>query len=68
MALPRPTTGTSETNYRDLHAAEVAAHDLDRSRAVRVVAGRSHGVDDCVELLAMLGLTGIGAAPARPTA
>lgn len=42
---------------RTPHVAEVAARERGERTAVRVVAARSLDVDDCRELLAMLGLT-----------
>jgi len=40
----------------EAYAVEVAAREDDRYRAARVVAGRSNDVEDCRELLGMLGL------------
>lgn len=48
---------------RSAHAAEAAARDRGERSAVRVVAARSLGVDDCRELLAMLGLTSAAGLP-----
>lgn len=42
----------------DSHAAALVAQEREQRRAARVVASRSTGVDDCCELLSMLGLTG----------
>lgn len=48
--------GSEETQVGRAHAEEVAAHERACARAVRVVAGRCVDVDDCRELLGMLGL------------
>jgi hypothetical protein len=51
-ARPRSTTSEPARNPGDQEAASAQA----RLRAVRVVAARSTGVEDCRELLDMLGL------------
>lgn len=53
----RQSESENVTRFSELQAAQLAAQDHDRGRAVRVVAGRSQDVDDCMELLAMLGLS-----------
>ena len=40
----------------DSHDAAVVAHQKDQRVAARVVAGRATDVEDCIELLGMLGL------------
>jgi RNase P/RNase MRP subunit p30 len=45
------------------HDAEVAARGAEQHRAARVVAARSMDVDDCRELLGMLGLAGVTGLP-----
>jgi hypothetical protein len=40
----------------DSHDAAALAHRQDQRTAARVVAGRATDVDDCIELLGMLGL------------
>ena len=53
--------GSDETQVGRAHAEEVAAHQRACARAVRVVAGRCVDVDDCRELLGMLGLETVAA-------
>lgn len=57
VVLTRQSESENVTRFSELQAAQLAAQDHDRGRAVRVVAGRSQNVDDCMELLAMLGLS-----------
>lgn len=47
----------------DYHALELAAREQDQRMAARLVASRSTGVDDCRELLGMLGLCGVASLP-----
>ena len=54
---------TDEPQVGRAHAEEVAAHQQACVRAARVVAGRSVDVDDCRELLGMLGLEDVAARP-----
>ncbi len=56
MATFKATSG-DDTRFATRLAAEAMAQERDLGRAARVVAGRSLGVEDCVELLSMLGLT-----------
>jgi hypothetical protein len=55
--------GPGEIASRAAHTAEVAARERGERSAVRVVAARSLDVDDCRELLGMLGLTGAAGLP-----
>ena len=52
----RPRGGPDDARLGVAHAEQVAAFAEAERRAVRVVAGRSFGIDDCRELLGMLGL------------
>ena len=45
------------------HAIELAAREKDQRTAARVVASCSTGIDDCRELLGMLGLGGVTGLP-----
>jgi hypothetical protein len=67
MSAPRRSATTAgETRFSEVLENEAAAREVDRGRAVRVVAGRSDNVDDCVELLAMLGLSSVAGLPRHP--
>ncbi len=54
--IGRPPTEVGPNRVTVAHAVEVAARGAEQHRAARVVAARSMGVDDCRELLGMLGL------------
>ena len=56
MAMFTAASG-DEVRFATRLAAEAMAQQRDSGRAARVVAGRSLGLEDCVELLSMLGLT-----------
>lgn len=56
LSIVKAATG-DQGRFATRLALEVSAHERDLGRAARVVAGRSLGVEDCVELLNMLGLT-----------
>jgi len=49
--------GAAGNRRTDSHTEQLAARDRDQLLAVRVVAGHATGVEDCSELLRMLGLT-----------
>jgi hypothetical protein len=50
--------GRVDENTQSAHAR--AAHEVSlavqNEKAAHVIASRAHGIDDCIELLAMLGL------------
>ncbi|MBW0091599.1 hypothetical protein I4I73_31225 [Pseudonocardia sp. KRD-184] len=51
-----PTTNDEGGRFAAAQAANETSNDLQNRRAARVVAGRAIDVDDCAEMLAMLGL------------
>jgi hypothetical protein len=50
----------------DAPARDAAAGELRNAQAVQVVAGHATDLEDCVELLAMLGLDAQAVRPAAP--
>jgi hypothetical protein len=58
-----PKAGPATGRISESHALELAAREQDQKMAARVVASRSTGVDDCRELLGMLGLAGVTGLP-----
>ena len=54
--IGRAPTEVGPNRVTVAHAVEVAARGAEQHRAARVVAARSMDVDDCRELLGMLGL------------
>ncbi|MFC5062937.1 hypothetical protein [Actinomycetospora atypica] len=56
--MPAKSLRTSES-----HTLELAAHAHAQQMATRVVASRSTDVEDCRELLGMLGLSGSAGLP-----
>ncbi|GAA2557217.1 hypothetical protein [Pseudonocardia hydrocarbonoxydans] len=51
-----PTTNEEGGRFAAAQVAHETSNDLQNRRAARVVAGRAIDVDDCAEMLAMLGL------------
>jgi hypothetical protein len=51
-----PRTEPTPNRVTDAHDTALHAHQQDQRTAARVVAGRATDVEDCLELLAMLGL------------
>jgi hypothetical protein len=51
-----PKTEPTPNRVTDAHESALVAHQADQRVAARVVASRSTGVEDCAELLGMLGL------------
>jgi hypothetical protein len=51
-----PRTEPTPNRVTDAHESALVAHKADQRVAARVVASRSTGVEDCAELLGMLGL------------
>lgn len=51
-----PRTEPVPNRVTEAHDSAQVAHRRDQYAAARVVAARATGVDDCVELLGMLGL------------
>lgn len=51
-----PKTEPVPNRVADSHESALVAHRQDQRTAARVVAARATGVEDCVELLGMLGL------------
>jgi hypothetical protein len=51
-----PRTEPTPNRVSDARDTAQLAHRQDQHTAARVVAARATGVDDCVELLGMLGL------------
>ncbi|GAA4849801.1 hypothetical protein GCM10023201_47550 [Actinomycetospora corticicola] len=52
----RPRFNSDDLRLEESQAEQAVASEAARVRAVRVVAARSDGVEDCRELLGMLGL------------
>jgi hypothetical protein len=52
-----PSVELSPNRVTEAHDSAVVAHLADQRLAARVVASRATGVEDCSELLAMLGLS-----------
>jgi len=52
-----PRSEPSSNRVTDAHESALIAHEADQRVAARVVASRATGVEDCAELLGMLGLT-----------
>ncbi|MCD2187071.1 hypothetical protein [Actinomycetospora soli] len=52
----RPRSTAPELRLAETQAEQAEASEAARVRAARVVAARSSGVEDCRELLGMLGL------------
>jgi hypothetical protein len=51
-----PKSEPTPNRVTDAHESALVAHQADQRVAARVVASRSTGVEDCAELLGMLGL------------
>jgi hypothetical protein len=51
-----PSTIDSSGRFAATQLANALEADLQNQRAARVVAGRAVDADDCIEMLAMLGL------------
>ncbi|WP_300009182.1 hypothetical protein [Pseudonocardia sp.] len=51
-----PSTNEQNGSFAAAQAANDTSNELQNRRAARVVAGRAIDVDDCAEMLAMLGL------------
>ncbi|PVY96695.1 hypothetical protein [Actinomycetospora cinnamomea] len=51
-----PVTGRPTNRVTDAHESAVESHRHEQLMAARVIASRSTGVEDCAELLGMLGL------------
>jgi hypothetical protein len=51
-----PKSEPTPNRVTDAHESAAVAHQADQRVAARVVAARATDVDDCVELLGMLGL------------
>lgn len=62
-----PKTTPAGSRISASHAVELAAREQDQRTAARVVASRSTGIDDCRELLGMLGLAGVTGMPVVET-
>lgn len=56
---PEPTTN----RVTDAHESALVAFEADQRVAARVVASRATGVEDCAELLGMLGLARVVGLP-----
>ncbi|GLZ45057.1 hypothetical protein Acsp06_12420 [Actinomycetospora sp. NBRC 106375] len=52
----RPKADPVANRVTGAHESALAAHEQDQLSAARVVASRATGVEDCAELLGMLGL------------
>lgn len=59
----RPRFSSADLRLAESLAEQAVASEVARARAVRVVAARSTGVDDCRELLGMLGLHHVAGLP-----
>jgi hypothetical protein len=64
----RAGTSDSETRFSEVQAAIVTANEARSRRAARVVASLSTDAQDCIELLAMLGLSEAAGRPIEPGA
>ena len=58
-----PKSEPATNRMTDTHVAARLAHEHDQRVAARVVASRATGVEDCSELLGMLGLARVVGLP-----
>lgn len=63
-----PRAEPTANRVSDAYATMLVAREHDQRVAARVVASRSTGIEDCRELLDMLGLTGVAGLPDPPGA
>lgn len=65
MTLARHVSSAPPARIARLKAVEDDQNAVRNARAARTVAGHADGVEDCIELLAMLGLDDMGGKPRR---